>query len=469
MLDQTTLNDYDLLNLVRDNRLEPEEISKERWNLNFARSFLNRVYIKKIPKGVLSEEEQVQLYGHVSRAFYQLEEPCYRVCELAVKDSPPNLAKVPKKHRTKELCELSVEVAFNNWKTSTTKRDTSRWKMALGSIPKPLRTPELCLKAVQLDGKNLRSVPDLTDDLILKAIETTPMALKYVPEEFMNEDLIEKATRNNGRVLRFIPKKFQTPEVLKKTIRKSPFSIEWVENPSEEICLLAVNRDPESIRKISNPTEKVILTALEKDALLLLSCPHIQTNKRFREFGKKEFERSVSRFEYFQEKIKTPKQSFSEDLNLLSAFNTKDFLEKMDRLDSLEQLILLQNTRGDQEDIPHERWAYWVNKIIKKQDWNKQEIPSWLNALSLDRAYSFNESISLVSINEQLKRLEEDGMQLRHIQNIDQTLPTVQTALTQNGLALQFVDGRFKSSRLCRLAVANCPEAKYYSPYHIGI
>ena len=200
-------------------------------------------------------------------------------------------------HRTKELCELSVDVAFTNWQFSERKKDTYRWKIALGSIPKSFRTPEICLKTIQLDGKNLRSVPELTDDLILKAIETTPMALKYVPEEYMTANLIEKATRKSGRVLKFIPKKFQTKEILEKAIRKSPFSIELVENPSEELCLIAVEKNTEAIEKIKNPSEKVILKAIEKDACMLLKFPKFQTTPRFRECGKTEFGSCLSKRE----------------------------------------------------------------------------------------------------------------------------------------------------------------------------
>ena len=46
-------------------------------------------------------------------------------------------------------------------------------------------------------------------------------------------------------------------------VRKNPFSIEYIVNPSEKIQMLAVKKYPRSLERIKNPTENVKKVANE--------------------------------------------------------------------------------------------------------------------------------------------------------------------------------------------------------------
>ena len=49
-----------------------------------------------------------------------------------------------------------------------------------------------------------------------------------------------------------------------EAVKKSPHSINFIDNPSEELQLIAVKKDPSSIRVIKNPTESVQLEAVKQ-------------------------------------------------------------------------------------------------------------------------------------------------------------------------------------------------------------
>jgi hypothetical protein len=52
-------------------------------------------------------------------------------------------------------------------------------------------------------------------------------------------------------------------------IKKYPYKIKHIENPSEKVQLIAVNKDPDSIKDIQNPTERVQLAAVKHDLRLI--------------------------------------------------------------------------------------------------------------------------------------------------------------------------------------------------------
>ena len=465
-LDQFT--DEQLIQLTKNKTISPKQIPTNRWTIDFARQFIEHCPLHKIPKDVLSETEQLSLYQESSYVFRYFESPCYVLCEEEVKRLPSALSQVPKKHRTKELCDLAIELACQNKEKKPSQKWAYHWKINLGSIPKGFRTPELCLKAIQLDGKNLRFVPELTDDLILKAIETTPASLKHVPKERMTQELILKAIERSGRALEFVPEEFMTPELLEKAIQKSPCSIRWVKNPEESLCLLAVRKDDHALSFIEHPTPTVILAAMERNPFIILDFPTLQTNKMLRECGKLGFDKEPGTFERQRLDLGHGSNALHEDFDLLASFNDYNFSDKLSELDSVEQLILLQNFLGNTYRNAS-NYQSTIQSVLSKQKWSFATTEELIKALTEDRSQVFLSEMSYQKVKEQLSFLRENGLMLRHIAPHNQKKTTVQAAINQTGLALKYVAPRFKSSRLCRLAVANCPEAKLFSPYHIGI
>lgn len=464
------LTDEQLIQLTKNETISPKQIPMNRWTVEFAKQFIERCPLHKIPKDVLSEAEQLTLYQESSYVFRYFESPCYVLCEEEVKRLPSALSQVPKKHRTKELCDLAIELACQKKEKKPSQKWAYHWKINLGSIPKGFRTPELCLKAIQLDGKNLRFVPELTDDLILKAIETTPASLKHVPKERMTQELILKAIERSGRALEFVPEEFMTPELLEKAIQKSPCSIRWVKNPEESLCLLAVQKDAHALSFIESPTTTVVLTAIEKDPLVILKYPQLQNLKMLRECGKSAFNKGGYEFETFRtnlpDQVRNPK--LNEDFALLSAFGMKRGGEWIEQLDQIEQLIFFQNLIGDDyRNANH--YQEMIEETIHHLALTPKMTQLLTKSLTENRKFEFLTDFSYASVKDQLPILQKDGLQLRFICGASQGIRVVQTALNQTGLALKYVSPKFKTNRLCRLAVAKDSRAKAYSPYHIGL
>lgn len=63
-----------------------------------------------------------------------------------------------------------------------------------------------------------------------------------------------------------------------ENIKKCPISIKYINNPSENIQLLAVKQDGYVIEHIDNPSEKIQLEAVKKN-VYSIACIHNPTDK----------------------------------------------------------------------------------------------------------------------------------------------------------------------------------------------
>ena len=210
-------------------------------------------------------------------------------------------------HQTEEICIAAIEqntlaLEFVNDKTEKI------CKVALKINPYLLRTikdqtEEMCLVAMEGNIFMMEYVKNQTPRIIEKAMEKLPFAFVYIKHK--TEDLCLRTVKKYPELIRYIKnpsdevcriaagdlsnekvldhiKKYNTKAWLEITsinvdkednerktlidsIAKNPSAIETIENPDEELCLIAIKHDPSSIRFIKNPTLKTCIEALKDD------------------------------------------------------------------------------------------------------------------------------------------------------------------------------------------------------------
>lgn len=465
--------DQELIEQLKEDRMEPDEIPQARWTESFTRMFLGKVFVKQIPGGMISEAMELKLRKNHPRFLSRLESPSEALCVLEVLDNPSLLSQIPKRFRKKELCEKATQQALDHYRKLKGKQKT-RYKseFSLGSIPKCYRTLDLCEKCLEINGKSLRFVPDslLTDELILKAVLDHPFSLKYVPDHRLSEELILKATQRSGRVLEFVPTDLLTTNVVESAIKKTPTAIKWIENPSESLCLMAVSKNADALMSIRNPSLPVILAAIEKNPSLIAKFPDLQTPKLIRECGKRISEENPWSLDFFLIRLNDNKltKGVMEDFSLLTAWSTEKKWDDFDSSQTLEQMIYLQNLLGDDRKNGSV-YASHIESLVKRLNLTAKEGKQLMEQLGEDRSFDFLPHVSVEGVRTILPILQQDGLKLRSVKPYAQTTRLVQAAINENGLALKYVAPSLKTQRLCRLAIAKNPKAKAYSPFHLGL
>ena len=77
----------------------------------------------------------------------------------------------------------------------------------------------------------------------------------------MDEDVAIMCVKSAWNSLEYI--KIKTPKVIEEAVRTKGWAIQFIENPSEELQIIAVSRDYDSIKYIEDPSEKVQLKAIQ--------------------------------------------------------------------------------------------------------------------------------------------------------------------------------------------------------------
>lgn len=150
---------------------------------------------------------------------------------LAVSNEGMALKSISSRQITKELCDLAVE---NNG-------------LALQYVPIEMITHELVIKAVSYRIKTVYEnypiyyVPSylMSDEIVLKSLESSPCSLKNVPKRFRTKDYMRLAVSYDGNALEHVPKSERTKEICQTAFDSDPFVIKWIpkEYITREMCL----------------------------------------------------------------------------------------------------------------------------------------------------------------------------------------------------------------------------------------
>lgn len=130
----------------------------------------------------------------------------------------------------------------------------------------------------------IREVENPSEELILKAIGKNPSVIQYINNKLRSEVINKTAVKLNPLVIEYIEDpsedisimavkilwnslryiKKPSYNVLKEAVKAKGWAIQFIEDKTEELCLLAVSKDYDSIKYIENPSEEVQLIAVKK-------------------------------------------------------------------------------------------------------------------------------------------------------------------------------------------------------------
>ncbi|SNR53405.1 polymer-forming cytoskeletal protein [Flavobacterium sp. ov086] len=130
----------------------------------------------------------------------------YQYWQNRVKSNYRDLKLVPLQHKTKELCELVLNITFH----------------ALPFVNPEFITPVLCEKLVEKDGFAIQKIPSqfITKELCLKAAQSGTL-ISLIPHEFYSEELILTTFKNGKHEpnITDVPSEFITDRLLEEYVK----------------------------------------------------------------------------------------------------------------------------------------------------------------------------------------------------------------------------------------------------------
>ncbi|MGL5148991.1 MAG: hypothetical protein ACRC7N_00255 [Clostridium sp.] len=118
---------------------------------------------------------------------------------------------------------------------------------------------EMKLIAVKSNGLAIRYIKgELGEDIKREAIISNPLCVEYIND--LSEDLLVLAVKNLWNSLKLI--KNPSNRVIEEAVKTKGWALQFVNEPWEELCVTAVKRDYDAIKYISNPSERVQLEAI---------------------------------------------------------------------------------------------------------------------------------------------------------------------------------------------------------------
>ena len=126
---------------------------------------------------------------------------------------------------------------------------------------------ELCLLAILTDFRALRYVKDQTHEICLYAIRcSNGTALKYIKNQ-THDMCLEAIRRSNGIALKYI--KNQTHDMCLEAVNLRASMIQFVNEQTEGICLLAVQKWAHALQYVRIQSEQICLEAVKHNGLML--------------------------------------------------------------------------------------------------------------------------------------------------------------------------------------------------------
>lgn len=131
-----------------------------------------------------------------------------------------------------------------------------------------VQTDKLCRQALQYNGILLKCITKQTYDMRKMAVSSNPHAIYYVDEQ--SEDLCIMALNDDAYgTFKWIRPENLTLNVCLHAISIDPKFLGDIENQSEELCLMSLECDPYCIKYIRNSTEEMNLMAVINNGYLL--------------------------------------------------------------------------------------------------------------------------------------------------------------------------------------------------------
>lgn len=247
-----------------------------------------------------------------------IEDQTEEICELAIISYPYALAHVKNqslrlcylafcggcsldvvRNQTAEICEVALEKNIRNFMYVDLRLQTQemcdnviRKDPSMLEFAKPeFHTPDLLDLAIKHDGCNIAHAIDLPDEVYLQAVEQNILAFMYLPEHLITQELCYRYVSHRGVELECIPEEYRTKELYRMAAKAGNISnippeylddsmiidaikvdcnyIDYLNDPFEEIVMIAIQSNPHYLLQIENPTDEMKWLALKKDPRII--------------------------------------------------------------------------------------------------------------------------------------------------------------------------------------------------------
>jgi hypothetical protein len=134
-------------------------------------------------------------------------------------------------------------------------------------IPQNMRKEEYILSAISKDIHIFESLEEneKTIKICETAVKDIPRYIKDVPNNIKTEDFILRMIDKRGFVIDYIDN--PTEEMCMHAVISTPYAIYDIKNPTEEMLLIAIKNGNGTIFSVDNPTEKMMSLALKTQGL----------------------------------------------------------------------------------------------------------------------------------------------------------------------------------------------------------
>jgi hypothetical protein len=97
-----------------------------------------------------------------------------------------------------------------------------------------------------------------------------------------DKDLVFKLIEHDALFILWMPQELLTEEMIEHILKRRPKAIQYIKNPTEEMCLKAISINAKSIRYIenSNLNFEMIKQAVDQDLEALMYIPYEIINKK---------------------------------------------------------------------------------------------------------------------------------------------------------------------------------------------
>ena len=121
---------------------------------------------------------------------------------------------------------------------------------------------ELCEQCVTYDGRLLKYIHHQTLDLCTKAVITTPIAIRYVEEQYIPL-VISTAIYYSNEPLRYV--RYQSDRMCLDCVKKNGLALKYVENQSVDICKTAVKQNGLALQYVKYCREDIDVLAVRQN------------------------------------------------------------------------------------------------------------------------------------------------------------------------------------------------------------
>jgi len=225
---------------------------------------------------------------------------------IEIEFSRNNFYYLAKIEQTQEICEYAFN--YNN--------------KCIKAIYDRFKTQSMCCTALLADENNIRYIPKYiqTYDMIAPILTKSIKHIPYIKKEFIEPSLISYyISKKEKSILKYFPKEFQTPDTCKaiiaydgsqieyicddfkskelellslntfipnttdinkysrdiqeKIVKRHWHMIEYMENPSNALCVHIIKKHPKAIKLLKNPSDEIIILAIRLDWNLVFHFP----------------------------------------------------------------------------------------------------------------------------------------------------------------------------------------------------